>query len=247
MAPAQTGLRSGLLFEPLRVSLRARGAPTWRASSVHESAALERRGLSQTDRFGNVRRAAKAPRSMFPPVMTTTRQPSATGGTRQVRGQIQQHRTGQQPGGHAPQGPTASAIWSFVTVTISPTNSSIWLKVSSLNDCVRKPSAMVRNVRSEGQDGTRPAASDSLASAADSGSTPIIRTSALAAFTAAATGGMAHRLPRRISPRFLGRGQPNARRRSTELPPPARANKSRGTIQTCLDALDQVALVVEVR
>ncbi len=50
----------------------------------------------------------------------------------------------------------------------------------------RSPSAMVRSVRSAGQATMRPLASDSRASAASSGSTPMIRAPGARAFTAVA-------------------------------------------------------------
>ena len=82
---------------------------------------------------------------------------------------------------------TAAAISSSVTVTIASSSAERWANVRRPSAWVRVPSAIVRETRSAGQRTISPAASDSFASAASSGSTPITRAPGASARTAVAT------------------------------------------------------------
>ena len=80
---------------------------------------------------------------------------------------------------------TAAAISTSVTVTTSSSRTRRWAKFSRPIDCVRVPSAIVRptSLRRPGDDAAR-SRSDSRASAASSGSTPMIRASGASALIA---------------------------------------------------------------
>ena len=159
---------------PAAVSPGAARRATALTAAAERSAACENGcGERRVDVAARTRRARSARRLQRRPVSSAASVSAPVGSTSSFASSASQR--------------IASSTASSDTVTISSTRAEIVANVSSPSACVRTPSQIVRVTSSAGQLTIRPSRSDSCASAASSGSTPITRAPGQSALTAVAT------------------------------------------------------------